>query len=159
MEETQARSKALHLLGQREHSRKELRQKLRATGCEETLADSVLDTLTAQRYLDDERYAEALVSKRRRQGYGPGRIRQELQQAGIDSDSRRRVLEASEHDWAQAARQVYQKKYGTRLVCDAREKARRARYMFSKGYSQEHLRSCLDCDDIDDIDNEGLVLE
>lgn len=143
MDESAARNKALQCLGQREHSHKELRQKLTSAGCEVAMADCVLKSLAEQGYLDDLRYAEALVSKRQRQGYGPRWIKQELQQSGIDSEIQSNVLDPDTRDWQQTAQQVYRKKYGNRPIADAKEKARRVRFMTGKGFSYDHLRNVL----------------
>ena len=45
-------------------------------------------------YLDDDRFASRFLASRGRKGYGPARIRQELQSKGLDADT-----VASEGSW------------------------------------------------------------
>lgn len=143
MDAQQTRNKALQYLGQRDYSRKDLHKKLLAAPGDPEIIDQVLIDLSQSGYLDDARFAEALVSKRLRQGYGPHWIRQELQQSGVDREIVSAVLESDLRDWQHVAQQLYRKKYGNKPVLDAKEKARRARFMYSKGFAQEQLRGCL----------------
>ena len=62
------RDKALKLLTRREHSRRELQQKLFQRGFENPLVDRVLEELCARNQLSDVRYAQALVSHRAKTG-------------------------------------------------------------------------------------------
>ncbi len=68
------------MLARREHSGKELQAKLRAKGYPEELTGEVVAALTREGLASDERFAEALVNVRRARGYGPLRIRHELEQ-------------------------------------------------------------------------------
>ena len=73
-----AYDKALGMLARREHSRRELRLKLRQKGYEGEEAGAALDRLGEQHYQDDDRFAGMLVRSRVSQGYGPMRVRAEL---------------------------------------------------------------------------------
>lgn len=143
MDAATLRNQALLALGQREYSRKELHKKLLASGADVSLIDSVLDEMTQLGYLNHQRYAEALINKRARQGYGPRWIRQELQQVGIESEILSDALDNGAHDWSQLAGKLYRKKYGTKPATDLKEKSRRARFLFSKGFSSDQLKSFL----------------
>ena len=85
---SEIRDKALKLLARREHSRRELQQKLFQRGFENPLVDRILDELWARNQLSDVRYAEALVSHRAKTGYGPDYIRQELRQRALQQHLR-----------------------------------------------------------------------
>ncbi len=137
------KTQALMALGQREYSRKDLRKKLVAAGADGSLVDEVLDEMVTLGYLDHQRYAEAFTNKRVRQGYGPRMIRQELQQAGIESDYIVSALDDGDHDWSDLAGKLYRKKYGTKPANDLKEKARRARFLFSKGFTSDQLKHFL----------------
>ena len=78
-----AYNKALGLLARREHSRRELRQKLDRGGYEGDEATDAIERLGAQHYQDDERFAELLIRSRSAQGYGPLRLRAELKSHGL----------------------------------------------------------------------------
>ena len=143
MDATRIRHQALLALGQREYSRPELKKKLLTAGADATLLEPVLDEMQQLGYLNHHRYAEALINKRARQGYGPRWIRQELQQAGIESEILTAALDSDAHDWTQLAGKLYRKKYGNKPATDHKEKSRRARFLFSKGFSGDHLKSFL----------------
>lgn len=143
MDTTRLRNQALSALGQREYSRKELQKKLLTAGADAADLAPVLDEMEQLGYLNHQRYTEALITKRARQGYGPRWIRQELQQAGIESEILSAALESGTHDWAQLAGKLYRKKYGSKPATDPKEKSRRARFLFSKGFSGDHLKSFL----------------
>lgn len=143
MDATRVRNQALLALGQREYSRQELQKKLLTAGADATLLEPVLDEMQQLGYLNHQRYAEALINKRARQGYGPRWIRQELQQAGIESEILTTALDSDTHDWTQLAGKLYRKKYGNKPATDHKEKSRRARFLFSKGFSGDHLKGFL----------------
>lgn len=143
MEAPAVRTQALLALGQREYSRKDLHKKLVSGGADTGVVEAVLDEMVQLGYLDHQRYAEAFINKRSRQGYGPRWIRQELQQSGIEADLINAALGSDAHDWQQYAAKLYRKKYGSKPVADHKEKARRARFMFSKGFSSDQLKTVL----------------
>ena len=55
-------------------------------------------------YLDDGRFALAFFASRGRKGYGPARIRQELNQKGVARESIEKPMRESEIDWCELAR-------------------------------------------------------
>lgn len=81
-----AREYGLTLLSNRQHSRKELGDKLLRKGTPDEAVDDALDWLEDHGYLDDGRYAGAVVRHYAAKGYGPGRIRMELTKRGISRE-------------------------------------------------------------------------
>lgn len=81
-----AREYGLTLLSNRQHSRKELGDKLLRKGTPDEAVDDALDWLEDHGYLDDGRYAGAIVRHYAAKGYGPGRIRMELTKRGISRE-------------------------------------------------------------------------
>src|SRR5437868_12177393 len=78
---------ALRILGHRFNSIYELKRKLAAKAFS---ADDIADAikrLVAEKWLDDERFAGALVRVRARKRVGRMRIRRELRAAGVDDDA------------------------------------------------------------------------
>src|SRR5690348_15568820 len=53
-----AHNSAIRLLARREHAAAEIKQKLKFRGYDDQLANEVVDDLTRQRLLSDERFAE-----------------------------------------------------------------------------------------------------
>ena len=113
-----AYSKALGLLARREHSRRELKLKLRQGGYEGEEAGAALDRLGEQHYQDDDRFAEMLVRSRVGQGYGPMRLRAELKSHGLSDARIREVLDAAEVDWAAVASAQLRRRYGAGAAPD-----------------------------------------
>jgi regulatory protein len=73
----------LRLLGQRSHSRFELRRKLGRRGYEEAEVDAAVARLVELRYLDDRLFAEGHV-RRRSATRGPLALSAELAARGVD---------------------------------------------------------------------------
>ena len=78
-----ARDRAVEYLSRRPMSCRELRDKLLQKGEDEDVADSCVDWLREQGFLDDRRYAAMVVRHYAGKNYGPARIRNELSRRGI----------------------------------------------------------------------------
>jgi regulatory protein len=96
-----------------------------------------LDALVAAGYQDDARYAEMLTRTRVRQGHGPLRLRQDLTRAGIEATT------DPEIDWLVQAQAVCQKRFGDTMPADAKDYARRARFLAGRGFTGETIRRVL----------------
>lgn len=101
--------RAVRILAVRDHSEQELRRKLSApvmgkNGPEEIDAtaddyERVIAWCHEHHYLDDERFVMRFIASRSRKGYGPARIRQELNQKGISRESTEKAMRECEIDW------------------------------------------------------------
>jgi regulatory protein len=80
------KNRAAELLSLRPMSCKELYDKLVQKGEPEQNAAAAVAWLLENRFLDDRNYAGMVVRHYAAKGYGPGRIRQELQRRGIDRE-------------------------------------------------------------------------
>lgn len=143
------RNKALRLLTTREHSREELLQKLARAkarvayrNAEEKSRESaqqqkdtieaLVNDLAAQGWQSDDRYAEAIV--RRLAGQASKRfIAEKLAQAGIKKDAAQLAIEAIEVDDADAARALWQRRFGD-APRDERERQRQVRFLLARGF-------------------------
>src|SRR6056297_2646536 len=99
MTDKQAMHAALSLLTRREHSYRELYNKLIQKGFVEADVDSVLAHLTAQRYVCDTRFCEQRVRYRANQGHGPVKIMHELLHLGISEEQARQAIYDGSYDW------------------------------------------------------------
>lgn len=88
-----AMKKAAFLLERKDYSRQELYDKLIKSGYIAPIADKVMDYLTERRFIDDERYAQQYVERRGKK-VGAFRLRQELNNKGIDRDLADEMIEA-----------------------------------------------------------------
>lgn len=135
---------AMDLLARRDHSRRELWQKLQRYDFSEDDVEQTLDDLTDERLLDDERYAEAYVRLRAEKGFGPVRIAQELKERGVSADVVSAYVRDGEQDWFALALAAYDKKYADRPIGDYNERAKRARFLGTRGFGFDTINRVLD---------------
>ncbi|MDH1441283.1 recombination regulator RecX [Pseudomonas sp. GD03721] len=140
------RRAAMDLLARREHGRVELMRKLRKRGAPEELIEAALQRLAEEGLLSEARYLESFVAYKARAGYGPQRIREELDQRGLARGDIDQALRDSGIDWFEQLRETWQRKFAGRLPVDARERAQQGRFLAYRGYSLEMigrlLRGC-----------------
>ena len=132
------KGRALRLLSQREHSRKELEQKLKPH--EETPGElaEALDFLAAKDFINDKRVVESVVN-RRASKLGAARVRQELVAKGLPPDDIAEAVEAMRSTELDRALQVWRKRFGTPPL-DAAERAKQVRFLVSRGFAPEVVR-------------------
>jgi regulatory protein len=128
---------ALALLARREHSRLELARKLAARRHEDDAVEAVLDGLTEQGLLSDARMAEAYVEERLRKGFGPLRVRRELRERGVSDALIDPHLDRTAGEWLAQMAEVHRRKFGAEPATDARDLARRARFLEYRGFPPE----------------------
>ena len=133
----------LRLLAAREHSRAELRRKLGARESDPGSVEQVLDDLESRGYLSDSRFAEQYVTERKRKGYGPLRISQELKQKGIAEDLIAQQADPSDPEWWELLKHVAQRKFGAKPPADRKTQAKWARYLEYRGFAVEQIRDLL----------------
>lgn len=138
------REQALGLLARREHSQYELRLKLWRRGFEDDLVDEVISELRDEDLLSDARYAEAYVASRVSRGFGPIRIRGELQQRGVDEALAEDAVANADCDWEANAADQLRRRFGDEPADDQRERQRQYRYLANRGYASDHIRRVLD---------------
>jgi regulatory protein len=135
------KQRAVGYLARREHSRAELAKKLSPHGSQEEI-DRVLSSLQDAKLLSDERFAAAFI-RSRCERFGLGRLRQELRQRGVASELVEQGLATETFaDEAVRARSVWQRKYGS-APADAREWAKQARFLQTRGFSSDVIRRLL----------------
>ena len=131
---------AMNLLARREHSVRELRNKLKRRFSDEAVIDEQISRLTLERLQSDARFAESYARQRADKGYGPVRLREELRERGVTEAEVDVALEELKVDWRVLATRVMQKKFGLDAAVDIKEKARRARFMQYRGFAVDHYR-------------------
>jgi regulatory protein len=142
------RAECLQLLTGREHSRKELLQKLAAKGFARERIDPILDELAEEGWQSDARYAESYARARILKGYGPVFIAYELRQKGIDLDNLpsfdlEALAESVAGGWQALIEQVYSKKYGNAPVPNRNEWAKRSRFLQHRGFTHAMIADLL----------------
>ena len=135
---TELKVRALRCLVRREHSRAELARKLASHAESPEALNAVLDELASRKQLSDERYAETRAHWLARK-YGAAKVRQDLKAHGIADAIADRLATGDDHERARA---ILARKYKTRATT-REEKARRARFLQSRGFSYDTIRRAL----------------
>ena len=144
------RDRAMRILAMRDHSEQEFRRKLTApvmgkNGPEALEAtpeeiELVVTWCLEQHFLDDARFVHQFIASRARKGYGPARIRQELNQKGIAREVSENALRECEIDWGENARACALRKYGDPLPTDFASKVKLQRFLLYRGFLQEDIQ-------------------
>ncbi len=142
--ERSLRGVALDLLSRREHTRRELGEKLKAKGFLSAEIDELLDRLANEGLQSDARYTESYVHSRRQRGFGPLKIKLELQDRGVSVDLVDTFVDADHQVWLDTARREYTKKFGNRAADESmQEQARRVRFLQLRGFTGDIIRETL----------------
>ncbi len=136
------RGRALGYLARREHSRLELEKKLTPYALTVEELSSMLDSLERCGFLSEKRMVEQVVHIRRNR-FGSRRIVYELQQKGVDEELISAVLPRLKETELEAARMVWQKKFGT-APASATERAKQIRFLMGRGFGTEIITQVLD---------------
>ena len=118
-------------------------------GCAPEVAAQVIERLKIERLLSDERFIESVIAARRRRGYGPLRVRQELEQKGIPKETIERRLDAAGREWIELLQQVRRKKFGAKPPKSYPARAKQARFLQSRGFTFDQIQRILNVRDID----------
>ncbi|WP_353171141.1 recombination regulator RecX [Paracandidimonas soli] len=135
------KARAVALLSRREHSRQELFRKLAPHAESQEALEQVLDELARENWQSDKRFAQSLVHRQAAR-QGASRILSTLRQHGLDAESLSELGDSLRETELDRAREVWQKKFG-KAPGDAREHARQIRFLASRGFSPELLRTIL----------------
>lgn len=129
------RRAAMDLLARREHSQRELQQKLALRFSNRDLIDNEIERLRDERLQSDKRYAEVYLFSRAQRLYGPMRIRAELRERGITEALIVMVFKEADIDWSVNLRTLEANKFGVKPPVDMKEKAKRLRFFQYRGFA------------------------
>jgi len=114
----------------------------RACDDSELIAD-LMQALADEGLQSDERFTESFVHQRMAKGHGPLKIRQELEQRGIDAALIDGYLDAGPTDWLAIAERVRAGKFGSDIPGDFQNKAKQSRFLYNRGFSAEQINQLL----------------
>lgn len=138
---------AVALLARRDYSTHELKKKLAERGYTEHAYEVVVDDLESMGKINNERYGQNVVAYRARRGHGPARIRSQLQKSGLSRAAIDEAVKGEEApDFLALARAARLRKFGPELPKDRKERARQARFLQYRGFSNDHIRAVLEGD-------------
>lgn len=144
------------LCAQAEHCQWEMTEKMRRWELTEEAQARVMERLTKERYVDDERYARAFVKdKVRYNKWGRRKVEQALWQKRIDEGIRQRVLdEVDDEEYLSVLRPLLkQKRKSTKASSDYELNQKLMRFALGRGFTFDIIRQCLD------VDDEGELVE
>tara|TARA_B100000965_G_scaffold53599_1_gene40066 strand:+ start:4 stop:459 length:456 start_codon:yes stop_codon:yes gene_type:complete len=133
-------NKSLDLLSRREHSRKEVKEKLLLRYENTEQINIVLDKLVSNNLINDSRFAEAYVLNRKRKGFGPKKIIFELISKGVKESIANEVVEI-EGGWIEAARSAFKKKYKDDQNIETKEQLKQKTFLQNRGFGFKEIES------------------
>ena len=133
-------NKALDIISRREHSQKELSNKLIKKFDIPELVDSVIHGLLEKNLLNDYRYSESYVVARKRKGFGPKKIGYELVSRGVNENIASEVIDA-EGGWNEAALKAFNKKFKAGIGADTKEQNKQKVFLQNRGFSFQEIDS------------------
>ena len=135
---------AVRLLARREHSRVELRRKLRTRGHAPEAVELALARLGEYGYQSDARFAESFVRSRVDRGQGRLKIGAALRERGIGDDIASALLDLGESEWRRLATSALHKRFGDAAPGGRAEWAKRARFLAGRGFTSDVVSRVLD---------------
>jgi len=133
-------NKSLDLLSRREHSRKEIKEKLLLRYENTEQINVVLEKLVSNNLINDSRFAEAYVLNRKRKGFGPKKIIFELISKGVKESIANEAVEI-EGGWIEAARSAFKKKYKDDQNIETKEQLKQKTFLQNRGFGFKEIES------------------
>ena len=133
-------NKALDLLSRREHSSKEIREKLLLRFDDNIIINSVITKLEENNLINNTRFAEAYVSSRKRKGFGPKKISFELLSKGVSESVANRIID-EEGGWKRAAKLAFTKKFKNGLSSDVKNSLKQKSFLKNRGFGFKEIES------------------
>ena len=149
---------AVSLLARRDYSSKRAQAEAQASAATSSMPyEVVVDDLVSMNKVNDERYGQNFVAYRARRGHGPARIRNHLQKSGLTRAAIDEAVKGEEApDFLALARATRARKFGPDIPKDRKERAKQARFLQYRGFSNDHIRAVLE-GDLEDGEPRSLV--
>ena len=138
------------LCAQAEHCEKEMRDKLKRWGIDESAQNHIIERLINERYIDDERYARAFVKdKIRYNKWGRRKVQQGLWMKQIAPGIQQRALdEINDQEYLNVLRPLLkQKRKSVKAESDYELNQKLVRFALGRGFTFDIIRQCLDVDE------------
>ena len=138
------------LCAQAEHCQWEMLEKMRRWEVPEEAQARVMQRLVKERYVDDERYAQAFVKdKIQYNKWGRRKVDQALWQKHIDEDIRKHVLdEVDDDEYLKVLRPLLkQKRKSTKANSDYELNQKLMRFALGRGFTFDIIRQCIDVEE------------
>jgi len=148
----------MDLLARREHSSREIITKLKRRFGKRLEGDAIIqdvvDQLISEGLLSNERYAASMARQLVGRGSGPSKVAYELRQKGCDPDVALADAFPDGIDWFARAEELFARKFGGKTMPEdwslrQKERAKRGRFMASRGFSPTHFMHLIDLESDD----------
>lgn len=133
-------NKALDIISRREHSEKEIREKLYKKFNDHKLSELVVTSLIEKGLVNDHRFAEMYIIARKRKGFGPKKIAYELLAKGVSDNISSQALN-EEGGWRIAALNAFNKKYKNGIADNFKEMNKQKIFLQNRGFTFEEIDS------------------
>ena len=133
-------NKALDIISRREHSEKEIREKLYKKFNDHKVSELVITSLIDKGLVNDHRFAEMYIIARKRKGFGPKKIAYELLAKGVSDDISSQALN-EEGGWQIAALNAFNKKYKNGKADNFKELNKQKIFLQNRGFTFEEIDS------------------
>jgi regulatory protein len=131
------------MLAGREYLQSQLAEKLAKKFDNSAYIPEVLERLVEENLQSDHRFIEAFIRSRISRGQGETRIRLELKQRGANLTLASQLIAEADVDWYELALQTATSKFGQSQPGDAKEKAKRMRFLQYRGYNFDQINYAL----------------
>ena len=138
-------NKALDILSRREHSVLELNQKLQKKFDTEYDIKETISRLKKNNLLNDYRFSESYVVFRKRKGFGPIKISNELKSKGVAEVIIFEVLD-NEGGWDEAANRAFSKRFKDGPSTDTKILLKQKNFLYNRGFDFKEIESVLSND-------------
>ncbi len=148
----QAYQKLADLCARGEHCQHEMTEKMRQWGISEEEQAQVMERLTKERYVDDERFTRAFVNdKIRYNKWGRRKVEQALWQKRIDDGIAQSVLDAVDNEEYVAILEpmLKQKSKSIRAESDYERRMKLTKWAVGRGFTIDIIRQRIDISDED----------
>jgi regulatory protein len=133
-------NKALDIISRREHSEKEIREKLYKKFNDHKVSELAITSLIDKGLVNDHRFAEMYIVARKRKGFGPKKIAYELLAKGVSDDISSQALN-EEGGWRIAALNAFNKKYKNGIADNFKEMNKQKIFLQNRGFTFEEIDS------------------
>lgn len=157
------RRSAFWHLGRRDHSEKELRDKIGRKTDNQQWIDAVINECFEYDYLNDNRFIENFIRAAQNKGFGITRIKRDLHGKGINTDKLSNVFAEDQYDYVASATSLLATKYNKRIANQS-IKHKAMVFLQGKGHCFDNIFKAIDIHNetypVDDCDylSEAIIL-
>ena len=137
--EDKIRFKILDLLSRREHSFKELIEKLNNRVNSEKRLFEELTKLKEENLQSDERFAESYTRSRSVKGFGPEKISFELKSRGISENLISKIVYSEQINWMEIIKKEFSKKFIVNNDFTEEDISRAKKFLLQRGFEFDQI--------------------